>query len=61
MELYDSKLNELTQFIEETRQGKYTEESCCIEQLGYVRYDYVVIEDVNRVSENVILYGLSCL
>lgn len=55
----DSKLDELTLFIEETRQGKYTEDSCCIEQLGDVRYNYEVIEDVNRVSENVILYGLS--
>ena len=53
-------VDELVQFIDDTRQGKYTDGSCEITQVQAVRYDYEVVEDINRESENVILYGLSC-
>lgn len=60
MDKTDSIIDELQKFINDTRQGKYSENVCNIEKLQDVRYEYEVIEDVNRVSENVILYGLSC-
>lgn len=59
MDKTDSIIDELQKFINDTRQGKYSENVCNIEKLQDVRYEYEVIEDVNRVSENVILYGLS--
>lgn len=55
----NSNVDELIQFIEDTRQGKYNEDTHCIEEMRDVCCDYEVIEDINRVSENVILYGLS--
>ena len=54
-----SNTDELTQFIEDARQGKYNENFHCIEEMRDIRCDYQVIEDINRVSDNVILYGLS--
>ena len=59
MDKTNSDIDELQKFIEETRHGKYSEDICNIEQLQDVRYVYEVIKDVNRESENVILYGLS--
>jgi len=59
MDMANSNIDELQKFINDTRQGKYSEDACNIEQLQDVRYEYAVIEDVNRASENVILYGLS--
>lgn len=59
MDKTNSDINELQKFINDTRQGKYCEDVCNIEKLQDVRYEYEVIEDVNRASENVILYGLS--
>lgn len=59
MDRKDSNIDELQQFINDTRQGKFTEESCCIEQMQDVRYEYEIIEDINKASDNVILYGLS--
>lgn len=59
MDKTNSNIDELQKFINDTRQGKYSEDVCNIEQLQDVRYEYEVIEDVNRVSESVILYGLS--
>lgn len=59
MDRTNSNIDELQKFINDTRQGKYSEDVCNIEKLQDVRYEYEVIEDVNRVSENVILYGLS--
>ena len=59
MDRKDSNMDELQQFINDTRQGKFTEESCCIEQMLDVRYEYEIIEDLDRVSDSVILYGLS--
>lgn len=59
MDKTNSDIDELQKFINDTRQGKYSEDVCNIEQLQDVRYEYEVIEDVNRVSESVILYGLS--
>lgn len=55
----NSDIDELQKFVNDTRQGKYSEDVCNIEKLQDVRYEYDVIEDVNRSSENVILYGLS--
>lgn len=59
MDKVNSNIDELQEFINDTRQGKYSEDACNIEQLQDVRYEYEVIEDVNRASESVILYGLS--
>lgn len=59
MDKTNSDIDELLKFINDTRQGKYCEDVCNIEELQDVRYEYEVIEDVNRASENVILYGLS--
>lgn len=59
MNKVNSDIDELQKFINDTRQGKYSEDVCNIGQLQDVRYEYEVIEDVNRASENVILYGLS--
>lgn len=59
MDKTNSDIDELQKFINDTRFGKYSEDVCNIEQLQDVRYEYEVIEDVNRASENVILYGLS--
>ena len=55
----NSDIDGLQKFVNDTRQGKYSEDVCNIEQLQDVRYEYEVIEDVNRASENIILYGLS--
>ena len=55
----NSDIDELQKFVNDTRQGKYSEDVCNIQKLQDVRYEYDVIEDVNRSSENVILYGLS--
>lgn len=55
----NSNVNELLQFIEDTRQGKYNEDTYCIKEMRDVCCDYEIIEDINRISENVILYGLS--
>lgn len=51
--------DELIQFIDNTRQGKYNDAPLCIEEMCEYRCDYQVIEDINRVSESVMLYGLS--
>ena len=59
MERKSSNADELIQFIDDTRNGKYTEDTFSFETTQEVRCEYEVIEDVNRVSENVILYGLS--
>ena len=59
MDSKNSNVDELIQFIDDTRQGKYNEDPYCIEQMRDIRCDYQVIEDINRVSESVILYGLS--
>lgn len=59
MDKTNSDIDKLQKFIEDTRQGKYSEGVCNIEQLQDVRYEYEVIEDINRASENVMLYGLS--
>lgn len=59
MDKTNSDIAELQKFINDTRHGKYSEEICTIEQLQDVRCVYEVIEDLNRESENVILYGLS--
>ncbi len=59
MDKTNSNVDELQKFINDTRQGKYSENVCNIEKLQDVRYEFEVIEDVNRASENVILYGLS--
>ena len=55
----NSDIAELQQFVNDTRKGKYCEDVCNIGKLQDVRYEYDVLEDVNRASENVILYGLS--
>lgn len=60
MDKTNSNIDELQKFINDTRQGKYSEEVCNIEELQDVRYEYEVLEDINRASESVILYGLSC-
>lgn len=59
MDKTNSNVEKLQKFINDTRHGKYSEDICNIEQLQDVRYEYEVIEDVDRVSESVILYGLS--
>lgn len=59
MDKTNSDIDELQKFVNDTRQGKYSEDVCNIEKLQDVRYEYEVIEDVNRASGNVILYGLS--
>lgn len=59
MDSKNSNVDELIQFIDDTRQGKYNEDTHCIELMRDIRCDYQVIEDINRVSESVILYGLS--
>ena len=59
MDSKNSNVDELIQFIDDTRQGKYNEDTHCLEQMRDIRCDYQVIEDINRVSESVILYGLS--
>ena len=59
MDKTNSDIDELQQFVNDTRQGRYSEKICNIEKLQDVRYEYEVIEDINRVCENVILYGLS--
>jgi hypothetical protein len=59
MDKNNSNIDELVKFIDDTRQGLYSDDLCFIKQLQDVRYEYEVIEDVDRVSENVILYGLS--
>ena len=59
MDSKKTNVDELIQFIDYTRQGKYKEDTHCIEQMRDIRCDYQVIEDINRVSESVILYGLS--
>lgn len=59
MDKTNSNIDELQKFINNTRQGKYTEDVCNIEQLKDVLYEYEVIEDINNASDNIILYGLS--
>lgn len=59
MDKINSNIDELQMFINDTRLGKYSEDVCNIEQLQDVCCEYEIIEDVNRDSENVILYGLS--
>lgn len=59
MDSKNSNVDELIQFIDDTRQGKYNEDTHCIERMRDIRCDYQVIEDINSVSESVILYGLS--
>ena len=59
MDSKNSNVDELIQFIDDTRQGKYNEDTLCIEQMRDIRCDYQVIEDINRASESVMLYGLS--
>jgi len=54
-----SNIDELTQFIEDARQGKYNDNFRCIEEVRDIRCDYQVVENVNGVSDSVILYGLS--
>jgi|GEM_PF-3822621 len=52
-------IEETEQFINETRQGKYSEPSCQMQQWQELRYDYSIVESVNSVSDSVMLYGLS--
>lgn len=52
-------LDETNAFIRETCEGKYTEETCPIQQWNDLRYDYNIVEDVSVASENIILFGLS--
>ena len=60
--IFDSStdyIEETNQFINETRQGKYSDPSCQIQQWQEMRYDYSIVEDINRVNESVMLYGLT--
>ncbi len=51
--------SEIVKFVDDTRNGKYTEDSCNIESLQNIRLEFEVVEDVDKMTENVILYGLS--
>lgn len=59
MDNKDLYIDETTQFINETRQGKYSDPSCQVQQWQELRYDYNIVEDINQVSESVMLYGLT--
>lgn len=50
---------DIIKFVDYTRNGKYTEDSCNIESLQNIRLEFEVVEDVEKMPENVILYGLS--
>lgn len=59
MDRNDNYIEETNQFINETRQGMYSDSSCQIHQWQEMRYDYSIVEDINRVNESVMLYGLT--
>lgn len=59
MDRNDNYIEETNQFINETRQGKYSESSCQIQQWQEMRYDYSIVEDINSVNASVMLYGLT--
>lgn len=59
MDRNDNYIEETNKFINETRQGKYSDSSCQIQQCQELRYDYSIVEDVNRVNESMMLYGLT--
>ena len=52
-------LEETECFIKETREGKYTDPSCQIQQWQELRYDYSIVENVRTENDSVLLYGLS--
>lgn len=52
-------IEETNRFINETRQGKYSEADCQIQQWQELRYDLYIVEDVGCVGDSVMLYGLS--
>lgn len=55
----DKYIEETNQFVNDTRQGKYSEPACEIQQWQELRYDYSIVENINRVNESVMLYGLT--
>ena len=52
-------IEETEQFIKDTCLGKFSDNSCEIQQWQDLRYDFNIVENVNDVENNVILYGLS--
>lgn len=59
MDSKDLYIDETNQFINDTRQGKYSEPSCQVQQWQELRFDYNIVEDINQVEESVMLYGLT--
>lgn len=59
MDHNDKYIEEINQFVNDTRQGKYSEPACEIQQWQELRYDYSIAENINRVNESVMLYGLT--
>lgn len=59
MDSNNKYIEETEQFINETRQGKYSEPSWQVQQWQELRYDYSTVENVNSVGDSVMLYGLS--
>lgn len=59
MDSSNKYLEETEQFINDVRQGKYTEFSCKILQWQEIRYDYSILGNVSGVEDSIILYGLS--
>ncbi len=51
---------ELLRFIEETKQGRFTEEQPILTDINYTRIE-VTDQDINHISEeqDIILFGLS--
>lgn len=52
-------LKETECFIDDTREGKYTEPSFQIQQWRELRYDYSIVENVTSSGDSVMLYGLT--
>lgn len=59
MDNHNKYLDETERFINDTREGKYTEPSCQIQQWQELRYDYSIVENVDSVEDSIMLYGLS--
>lgn len=59
MDSNNKYLEETERFINETREGKYTDPSCQIHEWQELRYDYCIVENVDCVEDSVMLYGLS--
>lgn len=59
MDSNNTYLEETNRFINDIRQGKYTEPSCLIPQWQELRYDYRIVENACSVEDSILLYGLS--